>query len=90
MMTLSFIIGPIIALIVFMILINDKWEIVLEGKKHIDEKEIYEHYQHLKNQDIRCKVVRVEHPLSIEGAGLQLFVMEKDLNKINNLGHPRL
>lgn len=89
-MTLSFIIGPIFALIVFIIFITDKWVIVLDGKKHTVEKEIYEQYHDLKSHNIRCKVVRVDRPLSTDGSGLQLFVMEKDLNKINHFGQERL
>lgn len=85
-MTLSFIVGPIIALIVFIIFITDKWKIVTEGKKRMNEKEIYKQYHDLKSRNIRCKIVRVDRPILTEGACLQLFVMEKDLSKISNLG----
>ena len=75
-MTLSFIVGPLILLIVFLIFITDKWEVVLHGPKNIDHETIYNKYSHLQQQKIRCKVVRDSNNY------LKLLVMAADVRKI--------
>lgn len=80
-MTLSFIIGPIIALVIFIIFITDKWEVVMHGSKEQMSTSIYKKHEQLQKQNVRCKIVREDGQLSGQSL-LKLLVMEKDIHKL--------
>lgn len=79
-MTLAYIVGPVIALIVFLIFLTDKWEVVIHGTT-ADRDKIYQRYHQLQKLNVRCKVVRTDAKLPNQGPVLQLLVMDKDLAK---------
>ncbi len=80
-MTLSFIIGPVVALAIFIIFITDKWEVVMHGSQDTDRDKIYQQYHQLQNQKIRCKVVREDPKTMTETVVYKLLVMKQDLDK---------
>lgn len=88
-MTLSFIAGPIIALIVFVIFITDKWEVIKSGDQDTDRDEIYNRYHYLQKQKIRCKVVRENPQNFAENIVLKLLVLNKDIEKAKDSTLPQ-
>ncbi len=71
--------------VALLFLFSSKWEILIYGSEKKDGEKIYNSYDYLKEQNIPCKLRRMEHDIFVDDADLILLVKKADLAEAREL-----